>query len=212
MLLASVPSIRIPTQPLSKDSYLQGPSPFSPFHLLRRRSYGLQSRHLLPQSLPRSLVFYRPWCAAFRLPEISVKYLHDLILEARRTGSTLTGKNILEEIRWREMSHSIDSYSAYSSCPSETAKIGIPPTDADLLPPLVTSIQQGTMASFPIRFNHADSYVGEGCQGRTVLVGDAAHTIHPLAGQGLNMGLADVQVLARCIETTILRGGDIGSV
>ena len=149
--------------------------------------------------------------AAFRLPEISVKYLHDLILGAHRTGSTLTGKNILEEIRWREMSHSIDSYSAYSSCPSETATIGIPPTDADLLPPLVTSIQQGTMASFPIRFNHTDSYVGEGCQGRTVLVGDAAHTIHPLAGQGLNMGLADVQVLARCIETTIMRGGDIGA-
>lgn len=149
--------------------------------------------------------------AAFRLPEISVKYLHDLILEAYRTGSTLTGLTMLEEVRWRETSHSIESHSAYSSCTFDTAGIGIPPTDADMLPPLVTSIQQGTMASFPVRFNHADTYVGEDTRGRTVLVGDAAHTVHPLAGQGLNMGLADVQALARCIETTILKGGDIGA-
>jgi ubiquinone biosynthesis monooxygenase Coq6 len=148
--------------------------------------------------------------AAFRLPDISVKYLHDLVLEAHRTGSTLTGPTVLDEVRWRELSHAIDPNSAYSSCASETTGIGIPPTDSDMLPPLVTSIQQGTMASFPIRYNHTDAYAGEGFEGRTVLVGDAAHTVHPLAGQGLNMGLADVQVLARCIENTVLQGGDIG--
>lgn len=148
--------------------------------------------------------------AAFRLPEISLKYLHNLILEAHGTGAPLTSLDVITEVKWRERSHAIDSQSAYSSCEPETAAVGIPPTDADMLPPLVTSIQAGTIASFPIRFNHADMYAGEGDGGRTVLVGDAAHTVHPLAGQGLNMGLADVQALARCIETAVLHGGDVG--
>lgn len=48
-------------------------------------------------------------------------------------------------------------------------------------------------------------------QARTVLVGDAAHTIHPLAGQGLNLGLADVQSLARTLSAATSVGGDWGS-
>lgn len=46
--------------------------------------------------------------------------------------------------------------------------------------------------SFPLKQSHATDYVKES----VVLVADAAHTIHPLAGQGLNLGLADVNVLA----------------
>jgi len=65
------------------------------------------------------------------------------------------------------------------------------------------------VASFPLKYSHANAYIGDG--GRTVLVGDAAHTVHPLAGQGLNAGLADVQVLAQTIEIALLQGGDIGS-
>lgn len=47
--------------------------------------------------------------------------------------------------------------------------------------------------------------------GRTVLVGDAAHTIHPLAGQGLNLGLADVQSLTRTLSDAAKVGADWGS-
>lgn len=79
-----------------------------------------------------------------------------------------------------------------------------------LVPPLVTSIQSGSIASFPLRYNHAETYFGEGAGSRTVLIGDAAHTIHPLAGQGLNLGLGDVECLVRCIAQSISCGGDIG--
>ena len=76
-----------------------------------------------------------------------------------------------------------------------------------ILPPTVHSIPPKSIASFPLRLSHADEYLGN----RTVLVGDAAHTTHPLAGQGLNMGLADVRVLANVWEDVKQKGGDIGA-
>ena len=146
--------------------------------------------------------------AAFRLPEVSIRYLHDLLLSSVVSQKTLTADEVLEEVLWRERSHNISTTSAYSSALS-TKEVGIPPEDSETLPPLVTSIQPGTVASFPLRYSHADAYIGDG--GRTVLVGDAAHTVHPLAGQGLNAGLADVRVLAQTIEAALLQGGDIGA-
>ena len=46
---------------------------------------------------------------------------------------------------------------------------------------------------------------------RTALVGDAAHTVHPVAGQGLNMGLKDVAALAEVIVDALRLGEDWGS-
>jgi ubiquinone biosynthesis monooxygenase Coq6 len=74
------------------------------------------------------------------------------------------------------------------------------------IPPLVTSIQPGTTASFPLRFRHASSYISP----RVALVGDAAHVIHPLAGQGLNLGIGDVSSLSSTIEYAVNHGMDIG--
>lgn len=57
-------------------------------------------------------------------------------------------------------------------------------------------ISTGPRASFPIKGQHASHYV----KPHLALIGDAAHTIHPLAGQGVNLGFAD----ARCLAETIL--------
>lgn len=82
------------------------------------------------------------------------------------------------------------------------------PTSIDqTLPPSIQSISPTSIASFPLRLSHADVYLGH----RTALVGDAAHTIHPLAGQGLNMGLADVRSLANTLEEARRTGMDMGS-
>ena len=54
---------------------------------------------------------------------------------------------------------------------------------------------QGPRASWPLALARADRLCGPGW----VLVGDAAHVVHPLAGQGLNLGLGDVRTLAQVI-------------
>ena len=57
----------------------------------------------------------------------------------------------------------------------------------------ITEIQG--RSSFPLRRQHAQQYCHEG----VVLVGDAAHMIHPLAGQGVNIGLLDAAALAQTL-------------
>lgn len=62
--------------------------------------------------------------------------------------------------------------------------------------------------AFPLRQRHAIDYVQPG----VALVGDAAHTIHPLAGQGINLGLLDVMVLAEEVLSAIDAGGSPGAI
>lgn len=60
--------------------------------------------------------------------------------------------------------------------------------------------------SFPLVQQHAADYVRQG----VALVGDAAHTLHPLAGQGVNLGLADARALAAVIHQAARCGQNIG--
>lgn len=61
-------------------------------------------------------------------------------------------------------------------------------------------------ASFPLRLLHATRYTAP----RLVLVGDAAHGVHPLAGQGVNLGLMDCAALAQALGEALRGGGDAG--
>ena len=63
-------------------------------------------------------------------------------------------------------------------------------------PPIHSDFKIITRASFPLARAHANQYVS--CN--TVLVGDAAHTINPLAGQGVNIGFKDVEALLTVFE------------
>jgi 2-octaprenyl-3-methyl-6-methoxy-1,4-benzoquinol hydroxylase len=60
----------------------------------------------------------------------------------------------------------------------------------------ITAIE--TRGYFPIRRMHATRYTAK----RAVILGDAAHTIHPLAGQGVNLGFYDVMALTECLKNS----------
>ena len=130
--------------------------------------------------------------AAFRLSPVDLAYMH-----TQPRGQA-------DEVAWR-LQHT--------------------PVDAARVPRPLAGVQEGSVASFPLKMRHADEYVGE----RVALVGyarllftpearhrltrasDAAHTIHPLAGQGLNQGQGDVQALAQTILYAVRHGQDIGT-
>jgi 2-octaprenylphenol hydroxylase len=68
-------------------------------------------------------------------------------------------------------------------------------------------VELGPRAVFPLKGQHAKHYV----KPHLALIGDAAHTIHPLAGQGVNLGFADVVELAQVILEAEHHRKDIGS-
>ena len=116
--------------------------------------------------------------AAFRLGVVDLDYMF-----GQASGQ-------VDELSWRE-----------SVSPSITAE------EKGEIPRRVESVQEGSIASFPLRLRQSTSYTTS----RTALIGDAAHSIHPLAGQGLNMGLGDARALAAAIEEGVTYGADIGN-
>ena len=64
----------------------------------------------------------------------------------------------------------------------------------------------GARFSYPLNLTLANSFIAD----RIALIGDAAHGVHPIAGQGLNAGLRDVAALADVLESARSRGEDIG--
>lgn len=69
------------------------------------------------------------------------------------------------------------------------------------VPPLITQVV-GRRFSFELNLMHARNYV----RPRVALVGDAAHTIHPMAGQGLNLGMGDVECIVNQLRQAVESG------
>jgi len=65
----------------------------------------------------------------------------------------------------------------------------------------------GKWASYPLSLYHAKQFIAD----RVVLISDAAHAMHPIAGQGLNLGMRDVGLLARMLGEARDKDEDIGS-
>ena len=83
---------------------------------------------------------------------------------------------------------------------------------AALTEALGTRLGQVTLSSeraaFPLALQHAQRYV----DARIALIGDAAHTVHPLAGQGVNLGILDAACLAEVLAAATNRGLDPGGL
>lgn len=121
--------------------------------------------------------------AASRLSQDELEYLYKIAQDEP--------KKLDDEIKWR-----LDLFNS-----KLTAK------SAENYPPETEFLVPKSRARFPFKMSHVDDYVDE----RIALAGDAAHMTHPLAGQGMNMGQADVQCLVKTLEKSSERGLDIGT-
>ncbi|WP_424406362.1 FAD-dependent monooxygenase [Pasteurella sp. PK-2025] len=74
-------------------------------------------------------------------------------------------------------------------------------------PAKLGKVKVQTANSFPLTRRHAQTYFKQGI----VLVGDAAHTINPLAGQGVNLGFKDVKIVLQEMERAIKAGENLAS-
>lgn len=88
---------------------------------------------------------------------------------------------------------------------------GVLPFDKNKMqqfPPEVLKVQENSRGAFPLGLGHASSYV---CKGAAV-IGDAAHRVHPLAGQGVNLGFGDVLKLTEVLAESQYNGSDINDL
>jgi 2-octaprenyl-6-methoxyphenol hydroxylase len=97
-----------------------------------------------------------------------------------------------------ERAHTITALDHLSALDEIEKRMGLRYGEVSLLSPL---------ASYPLAFGVARIFGAD----RLALVGDAAHVIHPIAGQGLNLGLADVPALVKAVRDQAALGLDIGS-
>lgn len=72
----------------------------------------------------------------------------------------------------------------------------------------MTSVLSDSRGMFPLGMKHANYYA----KSRVALIGDSAHRIHPMAGQGVNLGFGDARGLTETIERSIHNGQDFGEI
>ncbi|XP_072929950.1 ubiquinone biosynthesis monooxygenase COQ6, mitochondrial [Epargyreus clarus] len=111
----------------------------------------------------------------------------------------------LNDALWKQYPRSSSVDACTSWVGSWLKSVGLPDGAERQLPPSVRDIAPGSRAAFPLGFGHSTRYIAPG----VALVGDAAHRVHPLAGQGVNLGFGDVKDLADLMSDCIYAGYDI---
>ncbi|XP_028575843.2 ubiquinone biosynthesis monooxygenase COQ6, mitochondrial isoform X1 [Podarcis muralis] len=109
---------------------------------------------------------------------------------------------------WSNANHSDFIDTAGSMFRSAVSLLMPSGTAARQLPPSVAKVDPKSRAVFPLGLGHATEYV----QHRVALIGDAAHRVHPLAGQGVNMGFGDIACLRQLLSAAAFNGKDLGSL
>ena len=102
-------------------------------------------------------------------------------------------------------SENADVAGAIQALPDEQYLAALRPRFGDFLGEITLA---GARFTYPLSLSLAHSFVAP----RLALVGDAAHGVHPIAGQGLNLGLRDVAALAEVLTLAARRGEDFGAV
>ncbi|VDM31968.1 unnamed protein product [Hydatigera taeniaeformis] len=123
--------------------------------------------------------------------------------EAKRLMA-LSDEGFVNELNYH-MSQPSYCPSGFVSTLSKVIRMSVSKKKTSFDPPKVLSVQPGTRVQFPLNFSHCTFYHGP----RVALIGDAAHRILPLSGQGVNMGFGDAACLAETINRSLFHGEDV---
>ncbi|XP_021194293.3 ubiquinone biosynthesis monooxygenase COQ6, mitochondrial [Helicoverpa armigera] len=111
----------------------------------------------------------------------------------------------LNDALWKQYPRNTGIETVTSWTSSWLKRVGLPDGTARQLPPSISNVAPNSRAAFPLGFGHSTRYIGPG----VALIGDAAHRVHPLAGQGVNLGFGDVKDLTHLLSEAMYSGLEI---
>ena len=136
--------------------------------------------------------------------------VYSIVWSVPSAFATLIGKDLSDEHFIKALNLAITGdivdLLVFIKSPDNYLDLPLLSTRAEFSPPSILRLEPHSRASFPLKL----AAVSKSTAPQVVLIGDAAHSVHPLAGQGLNMGLSDVQTLVDCLKDGLPQGKSAG--